>query len=147
MANAGESRPRVKWGSVCVDCGNADELAEFYSRLLGWEIGYRNTSDPGGLGEAGWVSLNNPSGGMGLCFQGEDRYEPPVWPDEPNAQGKMMHFEIAVDDLEGAVAQAIAAGGRVAPHQPEDRDPSTLRVMLDPAGHPFCMFPAAEPVS
>jgi hypothetical protein len=51
----------------------------------------------------------------------------------------MLHFEIQVDDVEAAVAFAVAAGARIAPWQPEDRDPSQLRVMLDPAGHPFCL--------
>lgn len=46
----------------------------------------------------------------------------------------MMHFEVLVDDLEAAVRLVLDAGGREAPHQPEDRDRSRLRVMLDPAG-------------
>ncbi len=141
MATA--SRTRVRWGAVCIDGGNADELAQFYSQLLGWEIGYRNLNNHGGTGEAGWVSLADPADGVGLCFQGKDGYVPPTWPDEPDAQAMMMHLEIAVEDLEAAIALAVASGGRVAPHQPEDRDPKTLRVMLDPAGHPFCLFPAS----
>ena len=52
----------------------------------------------------------------------------------------MMHFEILVDDLDAAIADAVEAGARVADHQPADRDPSLLRIMLDPAGHPFCLF-------
>ena len=42
------------------------------------------------------------------------------------------------------VPHAVAAGATVAPHQPPDRDESRLRVMLDPAGHPFCLFVAGE---
>lgn len=133
----------MRLGAVCVDCGDADELATFYSRLLGWEIGYRNTNDPGGTGEAGWVTLQSPEGHTGLCFQGEDNYEPPTWPEQPNTQAKMMHFEIPVEDLDDAVALAVAAGAVIAPNQPQDRDLTTLRVVLDPAGHPFCLFPAA----
>lgn len=140
MATQSPTGVPVKWGTVCIDCGNADELAEFYSKLLGWQIGYRNTNDPGGEGEAGWVTLETPPGAMGLCFQGADWYEPPIWPEQPGAQAKMMHFEIGVTDLVAAIAHAVEAGARVAPHQPNDRDPDTLRVMLDPAGHPFCLF-------
>jgi predicted enzyme related to lactoylglutathione lyase len=51
----------------------------------------------------------------------------------------MLHFDIEVDDLEAAVAYVVAAGGTVAAHQPPDRA-HDLRVMLDPAGHPFCLF-------
>jgi hypothetical protein len=56
----------------------------------------------------------------------------------------MMHFEVLVDDLEAAVEQVLRGGGTEAPHQPEDRDPTRIRVMLDPAGHPFCLFVDGE---
>jgi hypothetical protein len=29
-------------------------------------------------------------------------------------------------------------------HQPADRDRTRLRIMLDPAGHPFCLFVDGE---
>jgi hypothetical protein len=32
------------------------------------------------------------------------------------------------------------AGGVLASWQPPDRDPAGLRIMLDPAGHPLCLF-------
>lgn len=56
----------------------------------------------------------------------------------------MLHLEILVEDLDAAVDRAVAAGGVVAEHQPADRDRGRLRVMLDPAGHPFCLFVAGE---
>ena len=37
-----------------------------------------------------------------------------------------------------AVAWAIEAGATLADYQPQER----VRVMLDPAGHPFCLFVA-----
>jgi hypothetical protein len=45
----------------------------------------------------------------------------------------MMHFDIEVEDLDEAVADAVARGARVAEFQPQDN----VRVLLDPAGHPF----------
>jgi hypothetical protein len=51
----------------------------------------------------------------------------------------MMHFEIQADDVGAAVAHAVALGAREAEPQPPDRSPDQLRVMLDPAGHPFCL--------
>ena len=48
----------------------------------------------------------------------------------------MSHLDIAVDDLEAAVSLAVEAGAVQAEHQPQD----DVRVMLDPAGHPFCLF-------
>lgn len=139
MANTEESSPSFHWGGVCMDCADAEELAEFYRRLLGWEITGRDTPDTR-AGGSGWISMRDPAGGVALSFQAEEWYRPPVWPEEADAQAKMLHFEIAVDDLEAAVAYAIAAGGRVASRQPGDRDQNQLRVMLDPAGHPFCLF-------
>ncbi len=59
-------------------------------------------------------------------------------------QTKMMHFEVMVDDLQAAVATAVDAGGTEAPWQPPDRDPGRIRVMLDPAGHPLCLFLEGE---
>jgi len=126
----------LQWTGVCLDCADADELAAFYSRLLGWEI----TATDG----SGWIQLADPSGGVHLNIQAEEWYEPPVWPERPGEQGKMLHFEMLVDDLEAAVALTIAAGGRQAPHQPEDRNQAGLRVMLDPAGHPFCLCAEGE---
>ena len=51
----------------------------------------------------------------------------------------MIHLDIAVEDLDAAVAWARESGATLAEHQPQDR----VRVVLDPAGHPFCLFPAA----
>ena len=52
----------------------------------------------------------------------------------------MLHFEVQVDDLEAAVALAIEVGGTEAPWQPPDRNRDRIRIMLDPAGHPLCLF-------
>ena len=48
----------------------------------------------------------------------------------------MLHLDIRVDDLDAAGALAVAAGAVLAEHQPQD----DVRVYLDPAGHPFCLF-------
>ena len=125
-------RLHLRWTGVCLDCSDAGELAQFYSRLLGWTV----TASDG----AGWIRIDDPAGGVGLNFQAEAWYQPPVWPEQPGAKDKMLHFEIGVDDLDDAIARVVAAGGRIADHQPEDRRQDQLRVMLDPAGHPFCLF-------
>ena len=52
----------------------------------------------------------------------------------------MMHFEIEAPDVPAAVAHATSLGATEAGWQPPDRDQATLRVMLDPAGHPFCLW-------
>jgi hypothetical protein len=47
-----------------------------------------------------------------------------------------MHLDIRVDDLDAASHHAVNAGAVVAEFQPQYR----VRVHLDPAGHPFCLF-------
>jgi predicted enzyme related to lactoylglutathione lyase len=128
--------PSISWTTLTIDCSDADVLGAFYSQLFGWEI-----TDSDG---AGWVQLRNPEGGISLNIQAEDTYEPPVWPERPGHQAKMMHFEVLVDDLDAAVRLVLDGGGTEALHQPADRDRTRLRIMLDPAGHPFCLFVSGE---
>lgn len=129
-------RPSITWTTVTLDCSDAELLAAFYAVVFGWEINARDG--------VGWVQVRDPNGGVGLNFQADDRYEPPTWPEEPGEQTKMLHFEILVDDVEAAVEVVLHAGGTEAPHQSSDRDRTRLRVMLDPAGHPFCLFVHGE---
>ena len=126
----------VAWVRVTLDCADAEGLASFYAALLGWEITARDGH--------GWVQIEDPAGGVGLNFQADQGYRPPAWPERPGAQGKMMHFELLVTDLTAAVDLAVSAGGAEATPQPPDRDPTRLRVMVDPAGHPFCLFVHGE---
>jgi catechol 2,3-dioxygenase-like lactoylglutathione lyase family enzyme len=113
--------------TVCIDCADAGAMADFYGRLFGWEATIRQPE---------WVLMRDPAGGTGLSFQADPNYRPPTWPEQPEAQDKMLHLDIKVDDLDAAVAHARAAGARLADYQPQER----VRVMLDPAGHPFCLF-------
>jgi catechol 2,3-dioxygenase-like lactoylglutathione lyase family enzyme len=122
-----------RWNAVCIDCSPetyAREVA-FYRDLLGAEVAER---------EERWAALQDPRSGMWLNIQADDSYEPPVWPEDPSGQAKMIHFEIRVEDVPVAVARAASFGAREAAWQPPDRDPGRLRVMLDPAGHPFCLW-------
>jgi hypothetical protein len=48
----------------------------------------------------------------------------------------MIHLDIGVADLAAGVAWALQAGATLAEHQPQP----DVRVLLDPAGHPFCLF-------
>lgn len=119
--------PSVRLRTVCIDCLDAQVLADFYGRLLGWEVTLR---------EPDWVLLRDPMGGTGLSFQAQPEYREPTWPEERGGQDKMLHLDFEVDDLDAAAEHAIASGARLAGVQPRER----VRVMLDPAGHPFCLF-------
>ena len=102
-------------------------MADFYGRLLGWPVT---------ISEPGWVLMRDPAGGTGLSFQADPAYRAPTWPERPGSQDKMLHLDIRVDDLDAAVEHALAGGARLAEHQPQER----VRVLLDPAGHPCCLF-------
>ena len=130
------AEPNAWLTGVCIDCRNADELAAFYAELLGWNVVATDGDN--------WYQLRPSQGGPTLTIQGESWYEPPIWPEKPGRQHKMMHFEIEVTDLDAVVGRAIAAGATEAADQPVDRDRSRIRIMLDPAGHPFCLFVAGE---
>ena len=120
--------PRMTLSGIVLDSPDAQLLAASYRRLLGWTVGQD---------EPDWVKLNAPGGGPGLSFQAEAAYVRPTWPASPGDQQMMMHLDIAVDDLDAAGAHAVAAGAVLAEYQPQD----DVRVYLNPAGHPFCLFP------
>lgn len=119
--------PRMTLWGVVLDCPDAQQLAAFYERLLGWT---REQDEPE------WVKLRCPDGGPGLSFQNEPAYQRPNWPTQPPAQQMMAHLDIKVDDLERAVEHALAAGAVLAEFQPQP----DVRVCFDPDGHPFCLF-------
>jgi hypothetical protein len=130
------TRPDIAVRTVCLDCDDAHAMAGFYGALLGWEATYT---------EPDWVMMRNPGGGIGLSFQAEPSYRPPTWPEQGDLQQKMIHLDVMVtpspgqspeEALVAALDVAVAAGGRPADHQPRD----DLRVVLDPAGHPLCLF-------
>ena len=130
------ARPSISWTTLTIDCADAETLAAFYAQMFGWEVTARDG--------AGWLQLRNPHGGISLNIQAEDTYKPPVWPEQSGHQAKMMHFEILVNDLDAAVRLVLGCGGTEALYQPTDRDSSRLRIMLDPSGHPFCLFVHGE---
>jgi catechol 2,3-dioxygenase-like lactoylglutathione lyase family enzyme len=125
--------PSVRWNAVCVDCTpeSFEQTVGFYGAFLGLEVVDK---------EDRWAALRDPAGRMGINVQADDDYAPPTWPAAPPKQAMMMHFEIQVDDVPAAVERAIILGATEAGWQPPDRDQSLLRVMLDPAGHPFCLW-------
>ena len=118
------------------DAADPIALAEFYERLLGWPIVRREGPQPGNPPTDGWAMLRSPAGDHKIEVQWEPHYVPPVWPPIDGGQLMMVHLDIGVADLDAGVAWAVAQGARIAGHQPQDG----VRVMLDPAGHPFCLF-------
>jgi catechol 2,3-dioxygenase-like lactoylglutathione lyase family enzyme len=119
--------PRSRLAAAVLGTPDPRGLARFYQRLLGWPL-----RDDG----PEWAALRPADGGTGLSFQIERDRVPPVWPAGPGDPRMQLHLDIEVDDLDAAVGLAVEAGATVAEFQPQD----DVRVMLDPAGHPFCLY-------
>jgi catechol 2,3-dioxygenase-like lactoylglutathione lyase family enzyme len=121
-------RTRKHWFGVVLDAPDASALAHFYERLLGWTL-YEDTPS--------WATLApSETHGYNLAFQTEPNYVRPVWPSEPGKPLMMLHLDVEVDDLTAAVAYAVQVGAELAEFQPQEE----VRVLLDPAGHPFCLY-------
>lgn len=132
--------PRMDVRAVTIGAPDPRRLAVFYARMLDWPVAAQEPARPGFPAEDGWAQLRPPDGRTGprLSFEYDAGYAPPVWPSEAGRQHVTAHLDVAVDDLDAAVAWAIEAGASLASYQPQE----SVRVMLDPAGHPFCLFPA-----
>jgi Glyoxalase-like domain len=64
--------PRLTLTGTNIDAPDANALADFYRRLLGWTTRVE---------EPGWVIIQAADGGSErLSFQTESRYVRPVWP-------------------------------------------------------------------
>jgi predicted enzyme related to lactoylglutathione lyase len=111
-------------GWITIDCHDAAVQAEFYRDALGWEITFS---------EGPYSGISD--GTFTIEFNAVEGYRPPRWPDVGGA--KQFHLELLVDDLEQAGAVLVAAGAAQPEFQPGgDR----FRVLIDPAGHPFCII-------
>jgi predicted enzyme related to lactoylglutathione lyase len=121
-----QSRMGGMWWGTAIEAPDPSALAHFYSELLDWPIGHE---------EPGTAILAAPQGSIYIVFQQATGYQAPIWPPAAGEQRPMMHFDFQVGDLDSAVAEALALGATLAEHQPQ----KNVRVLFDPAGHPFCL--------
>ncbi len=66
-----DGRPSLRLQTVNIDCRDAEVMAAFYSRLLGWEVSYRDED---------FVLMRDPDGGTGLSFQAREDSSPRCGP-------------------------------------------------------------------
>jgi hypothetical protein len=118
-------RGRTGWFGTVLGTPDPTGLARFYAGLLGGEV----------KGAGGDFVTLGLGGTFYLACQLETDHVPPSW---PSGEGQQMqaHLDIGVSSLADAVEDAEALGARRADFQPQD----DVRVMLDPAGHPFCLY-------
>jgi catechol 2,3-dioxygenase-like lactoylglutathione lyase family enzyme len=116
---------------VSLDCSDPSRLADFYAALLGLRRIYE--SQDGGV-----VALSD--GGMAVTMMRVEDHVSPSWP--AAGQQQQLHLDVSVADLASAVVAAVDLGATEAAHQPQ---PGLWRVLLDPAGHPFCLTTVTGP--
>ena len=116
--------PTIRYLAVTFDCPDPTELAHFYSEALNLPIT---------LSTDGFVLLGR-EGAPRLGFYRLDDYQAPTWPN--SSVQKQAHLELGVDDLDAAQARLLSLGAFEAHVQPL---PDRRRILLDPAGHPFCI--------
>lgn len=112
-----------------LDCADPRAEAAFWSALLGWDVV---------AVEDEYAMLVPPGGGPALGFGAVPDYEAPAWPNEHGS--KQFHFDLGCSDIEATERRAVELGATVPDEQPGD----TWRVLLDPAGHPFCLTDASR---
>lgn len=118
--------PTASASFVSLDCADPVQLAEFYLQLLGGNILWHEEPS---------IGVQVP--GVLLIPQRVANYRPPVWPG-----ASIVHLDLtAGDQFDKPEQRAVALGARVADPQPDPR----WRVLLDPAGHPFCITTFAPP--
>ena len=118
---------RHDWWGVVLDAPSAPDLAHFYADLLGWTIASESPEH---------VTMGPSDGVAYLAVQTAPDYVRPVWPSVDGQQQMMLHLDFEVSDLDAAVEHALELGAELPEFQPQE----TVRVLLDPAGHPFCLY-------
>lgn len=117
----------MRLGAVSLDCDDPAALGAFWAELLGGDVIVTRRS----------LSVVRLPDGFLVTAMRVDPYVPPTWPS--GEVPKQVHLDVAVDDLPSAEARAIALGAVRCEVQP---DPPSHAVLLDPAGHPFCLSKA-----
>jgi hypothetical protein len=122
----------ARLGMICLDCEDPASLAAFWAGLLGGEVTPVD-DDVVVVGNKGTpvAALRVPG------------YQPPTWPSGEIPKQVHLDLAVGVGELDAAEAGAIRLGARRAGEQPR---PGRWRVMLDPAGHPFCLCDWSQPL-
>ncbi|AGM28502.1 VOC family protein [Mycobacteroides abscessus] len=113
----------ARLGAISIDCADPAALAQFYRQVLDLEVLFESEQ---------FVALKGAA--VLLTFQRVADHQPPQWPE--GGVPKQLHLELAASDLDAEEARILGLGATKAEVQP---NPSGWRVLLDPAGHPFCI--------
>lgn len=114
----------ARLAGVTLDCAQPKELADFYHAATGLEVAHLD-DDSAYLTDGGPVAI---------AIQRVEGFTPPQWPGQQVPQ--QLHLDLAVTDLDEAESRLLELGATKPDNQP---NPQRWRVLLDPAGHPFCL--------
>lgn len=120
----------LEFKTVILESRDIKSLLSFYSSLLEWPVVFEQKT---------FVRIQSPINGMGIAFQYDENYTPPVWPDQLGEQQMMIHLDFAVSnkkELLEATQKALQLGAEISENQYGDGEWVTL---FDPSGHPFCI--------
>lgn len=121
---ASGANPVARLAMVTLDVPDAAALGRFYSDVLGWPIAYSDEN---------YAMLTGPDHALGIGTIPD--FQPPQWPDDGH---KQFHLDLSADDVEAAAVHCVELGATRADPQPGE----TWVVLIDPAGHPFCISDA-----
>jgi hypothetical protein len=113
----------IRLGSIALDCDDPARLSTFWAELLDGQVAFSSAEFAAVKTDRMWLAATRV-----------ENYLAPTWPD--GAVPKQLHLDLAVDDLDQAEQRAVSLGAVRADTQPA---PDRYLVLLDPAGHPFCL--------
>jgi hypothetical protein len=121
------ARQNLTIAGISLDCPDHRGLADFYVRLLNGSVSLRTDTATGVR-----------AGSLHLIAQQVDDYQPPQWPG-----ASIVHLDLSSPDFDLMQQKdfALSCGAVLASVQPDSR----WAVLLDPAGHPFCLTPFTLP--
>jgi len=95
--------------------------------LRGWAIWHQDEDD---------AALDLGEGMLTRAARATPDYIRPVWPAETGSQQMRLDVDFEVTDLEAEAARAVQLAAELPYPQPQ----KNVRVLLNPAGHPFCPY-------
>ncbi|WP_110955101.1 VOC family protein [Anaerosinus massiliensis] len=129
----------MRLGAIVLDSDNIEELSDFYASMLGW------TKSSQIHEEEKWITVIKADySETPLIFQENPDYSSPKWPSNKDEQQQMIHldFYVRMDEFESKIEHAIQCGAKIAESQFSNR----WKVMIDIAGHPFCIIPIPKDI-
>jgi predicted enzyme related to lactoylglutathione lyase len=122
--------PVLEIAAISIDSEDAERLSRFYTAALGAEhLGERD--------EWRFIKL----GQLLINFRTVEGFKRPTW--GTSEIPMQMHFEMYVNDIQRAKIKLEKLGATLPDYQPEGSGVPYI-VMLDPSGHPFCIFTRSD---